>query len=246
MTSRSMTTVFVAPAFASRRCLYSRRRRRTRRPRSRRWPIPSPRPRWPTSSSSTGPGPARVKAPWSPGGHDEDGQLRAEHHRPRRLLADGDGEGTAMGGMPPFEGMFHMAWDPAAKNYVMFWVDSMGGWSPDARAGLAGRQDRLHRRLADGHTEDAHPGHVHQEGGRHHEPLRRNGGRRQVDEDDGRDLPEVRELGRGASRADPEVPRAPAARRRCGRTSSACGRSPAPRVSAPARPSASCPTAAPS
>ena len=37
----------------------------------------------------------------------------------------------AMGGMPPFEGMFHMTWDPAAKQYLMLWTDSMGGWSEE-------------------------------------------------------------------------------------------------------------------
>ena len=40
--------------------------------------------------------------------------------------------GTVKGttpGMPPFEGMFHMTWDPGAKQYVMLWVDNMGGWS---------------------------------------------------------------------------------------------------------------------
>lgn len=47
-------------------------------------------------------------------------------------------KGTPAGGMPPFEGMFHMAWDPAAKNYVMFWVDNMGGWSQTRSPGWQG------------------------------------------------------------------------------------------------------------
>ena len=41
-------------------------------------------------------------------------------------------------GLPPFEGMFHMTYDAAAKNYLMLWVDSMGAWS-EARA--SGWQD---------------------------------------------------------------------------------------------------------
>jgi hypothetical protein len=33
-------------------------------------------------------------------------------------------------GMPgTMEGMFHMTYDPAVKQYVLLWVDNMGGWS---------------------------------------------------------------------------------------------------------------------
>jgi hypothetical protein len=41
-------------------------------------------------------------------------------------------------GMPPFEGKFHTTWDPSAKSYVMFWVDSMGGWSRSTASGWEG------------------------------------------------------------------------------------------------------------
>lgn len=41
----------------------------------------------------------------------------------------------ATGGMPAFEGMFHTTWDPAAKQYVMLWVDNMGGWSTSRAPG---------------------------------------------------------------------------------------------------------------
>jgi uncharacterized protein DUF1579 len=41
-------------------------------------------------------------------------------------------------GAPPFEGMFHMTWDPAAKQYLMLWVDSMGGWSQMRSSGWEG------------------------------------------------------------------------------------------------------------
>lgn len=44
----------------------------------------------------------------------------------------------AMGEMPPFEGMFHMTWDPAAKQYLLLWVDSMGGWSEERASDGAG------------------------------------------------------------------------------------------------------------
>lgn len=47
-------------------------------------------------------------------------------------------KGAAMAGMPPMEGMFHMTWDAAAKQYVMFWVDNMGGWSQSRTPGWAG------------------------------------------------------------------------------------------------------------
>ena len=42
-------------------------------------------------------------------------------------------KGAPMAGMPAFEGMFHMTWDPAAKQYLMLFVDNMGGRS-EARA----------------------------------------------------------------------------------------------------------------
>jgi hypothetical protein len=51
--------------------------------------------------------------------------------------------GTVKGttaGMPPFEGMFHMTWDPAAKQYVMLWVDNMGGWSQTRAPGWEGEK----------------------------------------------------------------------------------------------------------
>jgi hypothetical protein len=41
-------------------------------------------------------------------------------------------------GMPPFEGMFHMTWDPAAKGFLMLWVDNMGGWSQQRSPGWEG------------------------------------------------------------------------------------------------------------
>jgi uncharacterized protein DUF1579 len=47
-------------------------------------------------------------------------------------------KGSPMGGMPPFEGMFHMTWDPAAKQYLMLWVDNMGGRSESRSPGWSG------------------------------------------------------------------------------------------------------------
>lgn len=44
----------------------------------------------------------------------------------------------AMAGMPPFEGMFHMTWDPAAKQYLLLWVDNVGGWSEERASDGAG------------------------------------------------------------------------------------------------------------
>jgi hypothetical protein len=38
-------------------------------------------------------------------------------------------------GVPPFEGMFHTTYDPAAKQYVMQCVDNMGVWSRSASKG---------------------------------------------------------------------------------------------------------------
>jgi len=49
--------------------------------------------------------------------------------------------GTVKGttpGMPPFEGMFHMTWDAAARQYVMLWVDNMGAWSQTRASGWTG------------------------------------------------------------------------------------------------------------
>lgn len=42
-------------------------------------------------------------------------------------------------GMPgPFEGMFHMTYDPMGKRYVMLWVDNMGAWAQTSSAGWNG------------------------------------------------------------------------------------------------------------
>ena len=43
-----------------------------------------------------------------------------------------------MPGLPPFEGKFHMTYDPGAKQYVMIWVDNMGGRSTSTASGWEG------------------------------------------------------------------------------------------------------------
>jgi hypothetical protein len=40
--------------------------------------------------------------------------------------------------MPAFEGRFYETYDPAAKHFVMFWVDNMGGWSRSTSPGWQG------------------------------------------------------------------------------------------------------------
>lgn len=49
--------------------------------------------------------------------------------------------GTVKGsspGMPPFEGMFHMTYDPGTKQHVSLWVDNMGAWSHSTSRGWEG------------------------------------------------------------------------------------------------------------
>jgi hypothetical protein len=43
-----------------------------------------------------------------------------------------------MANMPPFEGRFHLTYDSGAKQFVMMWVDNMGGWSQSATSGWNG------------------------------------------------------------------------------------------------------------
>jgi hypothetical protein len=40
--------------------------------------------------------------------------------------------------MPPFEGIFHATYDTSTKQYVMMWVDNMGGRSESSSAGWKG------------------------------------------------------------------------------------------------------------
>jgi len=40
--------------------------------------------------------------------------------------------------MPPMEGRFHTTYDPAAKRFVMLWVDNMGGWAQSTSSGWKG------------------------------------------------------------------------------------------------------------
>lgn len=40
--------------------------------------------------------------------------------------------------MPPFEGRFHATYDAGLKQYVMLWVDNMGGWAQSASSGWKG------------------------------------------------------------------------------------------------------------
>lgn len=40
--------------------------------------------------------------------------------------------------MPPFEGRFNATYDAGMKQYVMLWVDNMGGWSQSASLGWKG------------------------------------------------------------------------------------------------------------
>jgi hypothetical protein len=43
-----------------------------------------------------------------------------------------------MPGQPPFEGRFTVTYNPAAKQFVMFWVDNMGGWAMNTSSGWKG------------------------------------------------------------------------------------------------------------
>ena len=45
---------------------------------------------------------------------------------------------SSMTGMPPMEGMFHMTYDPGAKQYVLLWVDNMGAYSQSTASGWQG------------------------------------------------------------------------------------------------------------
>jgi uncharacterized protein DUF1579 len=40
--------------------------------------------------------------------------------------------------MPAMEGMFHMTYDPGPKQYVMLWVDNMGGYAHETSSGWEG------------------------------------------------------------------------------------------------------------
>lgn len=44
----------------------------------------------------------------------------------------------AMPGMPPFEGRFHMTYDGGSKQFVMVWLDNMGGWAQQTAPGWDG------------------------------------------------------------------------------------------------------------
>lgn len=43
-----------------------------------------------------------------------------------------------MANQPLFEGRFHVTYNPGAKQFVMLWVDSMGGWSRTTSNGWKG------------------------------------------------------------------------------------------------------------
>jgi hypothetical protein len=43
-----------------------------------------------------------------------------------------------MANMPPFEGRFHVTYDAGAKQFLMLWVDNMGGWSQSTTSGWKG------------------------------------------------------------------------------------------------------------
>jgi hypothetical protein len=70
------------------------------------------------------------------------------HATSTRVHAHGDLGGFWVSGMVretktaaspmPMEGMFHMTWDTAHKQFLMLWVDSGGGWSQETSPGWAG------------------------------------------------------------------------------------------------------------
>ena len=45
---------------------------------------------------------------------------------------------ATMKGMPPMDGRFHVTYDPGGKQFVMFWVDNMGGWAQNTSSGWKG------------------------------------------------------------------------------------------------------------
>jgi hypothetical protein len=46
-------------------------------------------------------------------------------------------KGTAPN-QPPFEGRFHTVYDAGTKQFVMLWVDNMGGWAQNSSSGWKG------------------------------------------------------------------------------------------------------------
>jgi hypothetical protein len=49
--------------------------------------------------------------------------------------------GTVKGSMPnqpPFEGTFHATYDTGLKQFVMLWIDNMGGWAQSTSSGWQG------------------------------------------------------------------------------------------------------------
>jgi hypothetical protein len=45
---------------------------------------------------------------------------------------------SSMANMPAMEGMFHITYDPGPKQYVMLWMDNMGGYSKETSSGWEG------------------------------------------------------------------------------------------------------------
>lgn len=43
-----------------------------------------------------------------------------------------------MANMPPFEGRLNVTYDPGAKQFMMLWVDNMGGWAQATASGWQG------------------------------------------------------------------------------------------------------------
>lgn len=54
------------------------------------------------------------------------------------FFQSGSIKGSMGAGMPAFEGMFHTTFDPASKQFVMFWFDNMGSWARSTSKGWTG------------------------------------------------------------------------------------------------------------
>jgi hypothetical protein len=47
-------------------------------------------------------------------------------------------EAAAKDNPHPYKGMMHMTYDAAAKNFMMLWVDNLGGWATQTSPGWVG------------------------------------------------------------------------------------------------------------
>jgi len=147
MTARSLTTALAVAALASAPCTFAQAAKpspaaaakpaakASAAPAAAGMPVPKPAPEMAQLKPFDGSWSCEGMMPAGPQGPAQKTKTTVKSH----VGMNGFWQvGTVTMAAPPMEGMFHITYDAGQKQYVMVWVDNMGGYSQETSTGWDG------------------------------------------------------------------------------------------------------------